>query len=89
MTNQPLVYVDGVRVQSQGGFAPGVGGGSIGDPSALANINFDAIERIEVLKGPAAATLYGSQANAGVIQIFTKQGSQETAPQIDIELGIK
>lgn len=86
MSNEPLVYVDGVRVQSNGGFAPGVGAGGIGAPSALANINFDSIERIEVLKGPAAATLYGSQANAGVIQIFTKQGSQETAPQIDVQL---
>ena len=86
MTNQPLVYIDGVRVQSQGGLAPGVAAGGIGEASALANINFDSIERIEVLKGPAAATLYGSQANAGVIQIFTKQGAQETAPQIDVEL---
>lgn len=86
MTNQPLVYIDGVRVQSSGGFAPGTGGAGLGEPSALANINFDSIERVEVLKGPAAATLYGSQANSGVIQIFTKQGTQETAPQIDVQL---
>lgn len=86
MTNEPLVYVDGVRVQSQGGFAPGVSAGGIGAPSALSNINFDSIKRIEVLKGPAAATLYGSQANAGVIQIFTKQGTQETLPQINVQL---
>ncbi len=86
MTNQPLVYVNGVRVNSTGGFAPGVATGGLGSPSALANINFDAIERVEILKGPAAATLYGSQANAGVIQIFTKQGAQEQAPQFELEV---
>ncbi|WP_083902114.1 SusC/RagA family TonB-linked outer membrane protein [Balneola vulgaris] len=85
MSNQPIIYVDGVRVAGAGGFAPGVNA-DIGAPSGLGNINFDSIERVEILKGPAAATLYGSQANAGVIQIFTKQGSQESAPQFDIEL---
>lgn len=85
MTNQPIVYVNGVRVNSTGGFAPGVGTGGLGAPSGLANINFDAIQRVEILKGPAAATLYGSQANAGVIQIFTKQGTREQAPQFDFQ----
>ncbi|HKK26345.1 MAG TPA: TonB-dependent receptor plug domain-containing protein, partial [Gracilimonas sp.] len=87
MTNQPLIYVDGVRVNGGGGFAPGFGAGGLGSPSGLSNINFDSIERVEILKGPAAATLYGSQASSGVIQIFTKQGSQESAPQFDVELG--
>jgi TonB-linked SusC/RagA family outer membrane protein len=87
MTNQPLIYVDGVRVNGGGGFAPGFGAGGLGSPSGLSNINFDAIDRVEILKGPAAATLYGSQASSGVIQIFTKQGRQESAPQFDIELG--
>ena len=87
MSNQPLIYVDGVRVNGTGGFAPGFGSGGLGSPSGLSNINFDAVERVEILKGPAAATLYGSQANAGVMQIFTTQGSEESAPQFDIELG--
>jgi TonB-linked SusC/RagA family outer membrane protein len=86
MSNEPLVYVDGVRINSTGGFAPGVSAGGRGQTSALSQLNFDAIERVEILKGPAAATLYGSQANAGVIQIFTKTGGQEQAPQFDIEL---
>jgi TonB-linked SusC/RagA family outer membrane protein len=85
MTNQPLIYVDGIRVTGAGGFAPGFAS-DLGSPSGLANINFDSIERVEILKGPAAATLYGSQANAGVIQIFTKKGSRDTPPQFDIEL---
>jgi TonB-linked SusC/RagA family outer membrane protein len=87
MSNQPLIVVDGVRVNGNGGFAPGFGAGGLGSPSGLSNINFDAVERVEILKGPAAATLYGSQANSGVMQIFTKQGSRETGPNFDIELG--
>ena len=69
------MYVDGVRVDIGGGFAGGVGAGGGGSPSRLDDINPDAIERIEILKGAAAATLYGTEASGGVIQIFTKKGS--------------
>jgi TonB-linked SusC/RagA family outer membrane protein len=41
----------------------------------MADINPADIERIEVLNGAAAAAIYGSRANAGVVQIFTKRGS--------------
>jgi TonB-dependent starch-binding outer membrane protein SusC len=69
--NQPVYYVDGVRMTggSQGGWS--VSGQST---SALDAINPDDIESIEVIKGPAAATLYGADAAAGVIQIITKKG---------------
>src|SRR5690606_9491856 len=40
----------------------------------LADLDPDDIERVEVLKGAAAAALYGSRANNGVVQIFTKRG---------------
>ncbi|MDZ7682932.1 MAG: TonB-dependent receptor plug domain-containing protein [Fodinibius sp.] len=40
----------------------------------LADLNPEDIERIEVVKGAAAAALYGSRANNGVVQIFTKEG---------------
>src|SRR5690625_6850304 len=42
--------------------------------SPLNDINPNDIERIEIVKGAAAATLYGSEASAGVIHIFTKKG---------------
>ena len=42
--------------------------------SALNDINPDEIESIEIVKGPAAATLYGADASAGVIQVITKRG---------------
>ena len=80
--NEPIVYVDGVRVDRGGGFGDFVGTGGGGYPSRLDNINPESIERIEILKGPAAATLYGTEASAGVIQVFTKQGSRG-APSFD------
>ncbi len=71
--NRPVFYIDGVRITSgtQGGFS--VSGQST---SALDAINPDDIESIEVIKGPAAATLYGADAAAGVIQIITKKGKR-------------
>lgn len=89
--NEPIVYVDGIRVDRGGGFGSPlmfVGGG--GAPSRLDDINPDAIERVEVLKGAAAATLYGTEASNGVIQIFTKKGARG-APQFDfsIEQGLQ
>lgn len=80
--NEPIVYIDGVRVDRSGGFGDYIGTGGGGTPSRLDDINPDAIERVEVLKGAAAATLYGTEASAGVIQVFTKTGSQG-APRFD------
>ncbi len=81
LSNQPLIYVDGVRTRSdeypRNGIFQGAtqrGANSYGSP--LNDINPDDIERIEVVKGAAATTLFGTDAAAGVIQIFTKRGSQ-------------
>jgi TonB-linked SusC/RagA family outer membrane protein len=83
----PVVYVDGVRVASNsaGSFnnswrTPNSSlsvrqGGHGQDASLLSNINPEDIESIEVIKGPAASTLYGADAANGVIQIITKRGS--------------
>lgn len=43
---------------------------------SLADINTEDVERMEVIKGAAASSLYGSDAANGVVQIFTKRGSQ-------------
>lgn len=83
-SNEPIVYIDGVRVDNSAGFGPGVGLNG-GAPSRLNDINPASIERIEVLKGAAAATLYGTEASNGVIQIFTKQGTSG-APRYDLVL---
>lgn len=73
MSNEPVVYVDGIRVDNSGDMGLSGGGGTTG--SRLDDFNWESIERVEVLKGAAAATLYGSEASSGVIQIFTKTGS--------------
>ncbi len=77
--NRPVVYVDGVRIDTEdlGSFNPsgaGTSGFSGQRTSALDLINPQDIESMEVLRGPAAATLYGADAAAGVIQIITKKG---------------
>ena len=69
---EPVVYVDGVRIES--GNQRGDCGSVTHCTSALDFLNPDDIESIEVIKGPAAATLYGAEAAAGVIQIITKKG---------------
>jgi TonB-linked SusC/RagA family outer membrane protein len=78
LSNQPLVFIDGVRMD--GGFrglfnVSGSGSATSGQaPSTLNDLNPNDIESIEIVKGPAAATLYGADASAGVIQIITKKG---------------
>ncbi len=69
---QPVVYIDGIRINS----------GSLGNfdvfgqgTSALDLLNPDDIESIEVIKGPAASTLYGAEAASGVLQVITKKGN--------------
>lgn len=70
-----LVLVDGVRV----------GSATMGS-TALESIPLSAIERIEVLRGPASA-LYGSDAIGGVIQVITKPGSGATGLSASAGLG--
>lgn len=69
------VYIDGVRVDSQS-----TGGASWQD------IPLEAIDRIEVLRGPAAA-VYGSDAIGGVVQIFTKKGEGKAKPYVGLGWG--
>jgi TonB-dependent SusC/RagA subfamily outer membrane receptor len=74
----PLIYVDGVRVGTENGAFEdaGVDDGAV---TVLGSISPQDIERIEVIKGAAASTLYGTDATAGVIQIFTKRGESGPA----------
>jgi TonB-linked SusC/RagA family outer membrane protein len=66
--NSPVVYVDGVKVYSDATTA------SATRSSRFDDINPDEIESVDILKGPAAATLYGTEAANGVINITTKKG---------------
>jgi TonB-linked SusC/RagA family outer membrane protein len=72
LSNDPIYVIDGIRMTSNGSDATiGVGGTS---PSRVNDISPEEIENIEIVKGPSAATLYGTDAANGVIVITTKKG---------------
>jgi TonB-linked SusC/RagA family outer membrane protein len=72
--NQPLYVVDGITINNSNLGSAGVWGGTdFGD--GISSINPDEIESVSVLKGGAAAALYGSRASNGVIIINTKSGA--------------
>ncbi len=80
LQGDPIVIVDGVRQDNTaGGTATLPLAASIGpvtpSPSRLNDLNFADIESIDVLKGPAASTEYGTDAANGVIVITTKHGT--------------
>lgn len=86
LTTDPIVYIDGIRMDNDPRRGTGQRGGA--RVSRLNDLNLDDIERIEVIKGPAAATLYGTEASNGVIQIITKRGrSGRPTFEIDVRTG--
>lgn len=92
-SSEPLYIIDGVIVNNstnrvtntQNSYDGNNFVGTIGE-NRMVDINPADIDRIEVLNGAAAAAIYGSRANAGVIQIFTKRG-KTGAPQINVSTG--
>ncbi|MBL0171844.1 MAG: SusC/RagA family TonB-linked outer membrane protein [Gemmatimonadaceae bacterium] len=72
--SDPLYIVDGVIIDNSSAQLADLGGRS-NPQNRLADLNPSDIERIEIIRGAAAAALYGSRANNGVVQIFTKRGS--------------
>ncbi|AFD08714.1 SusC/RagA family TonB-linked outer membrane protein [Solitalea canadensis] len=93
-SSQPLYVLNGVPMNnsnsgsaivtgaaSSEGSAGQYGGADLGD--GISNINPDDIESISVLKGAAAAALYGSRAGAGVIMITTKSGKAQKGIGVD------
>jgi len=72
LTNEPIFVIDGVRMSNNNAStAFGNGGANF---SRLGDISPEDIENIEIVKGPSAATLYGTDAANGVIVITTKKG---------------
>ncbi len=73
---QPIIYVDGVRINNDetGIFWAG-GQNNLGS----ANLNPEDIDKIEILKGPAGAATYGTQGSNGVVLITTKSGAMAPA----------
>lgn len=93
-SSEPLYIVDGVIVNNatnrvtntQNSYDGSNFVGNIGQ-NRMVDINPADIDHIEVLNGAAAAAIYGSRANAGVIQIFTKRGASGAA-QINFSTSI-
>lgn len=83
--NQPLYIIDGVPMDNQQlGDAGQYGGQDLGD--GISSINQDDIETMSVLKGPAAAALYGSRASNGVILITTKSFDKKSGNKFNVNL---
>jgi TonB-dependent SusC/RagA subfamily outer membrane receptor len=76
LSNTPLIYVDGVRVDNAQGTGPNNQSFGASTTTRWNDFNPDDIESIEIVKGASAATLYGTEAANGVIQIITKKGAQ-------------
>ncbi len=93
-SSEPLYIVDGVivnnntpRVTNTQGNYDGANFVGVVGQNRMVDINPADIEKIEVLNGAAAAAIYGSRANSGVIQIFTKRGSSG-APQVSFSSNV-
>ncbi len=83
LSNEPLLYIDGVRANNAVDGGPNIRQGR--QTNRINDINPEDIESIEIIKGPAAATLYGTEASSGVIQIITKKG-RSGAPAWDVAI---
>ncbi len=84
-SSDPLYIVDGVIVNNDSRQLIDLGGYA---QNRLVDLNPADIDRIEVIKGAAAAAIYGSRANNGVVQIFTKKG-REGKPQFSFSTQIR
>jgi TonB-dependent SusC/RagA subfamily outer membrane receptor len=72
--SDPLYIIDGVIIDNGSAQLADLGGRS-NPQNRLADLNPADIERVEIIRGAAAAALYGSRANNGVVQVFTKRGT--------------
>ena len=79
-STNPMIMVDGIEINNSNN-----GNGS-GDnvTSRLSDLDLSNVERVEVIQGSAAATIYGAQGANGVIQIFTKKGQRGDRLSINV-----
>lgn len=87
--NEPLVVVDGVPITDASSDTDDRWGNrAIDRGDGIADINPDDIETMSVLKGPAAAALYGSRAANGVILITTKSGAKTDKVKVSLSSNV-
>jgi TonB-dependent starch-binding outer membrane protein SusC len=95
-STQPMILVDGIQINTtsnrNGTLSSddnqGRGDASVistNQSSRLSDLDLASIERVEVIQGAAAATIYGAQGANGVIQIFTKKGARNGRTAITID----
>lgn len=73
LSNEPVYFLDGIRVTSQNR-SSGICDVGCAPPSRINDLNPEDFESIDVVKGPAASALYGTDAANGVVVITTKHG---------------
>lgn len=92
-STQPMIMVDGVQINAtsnrNGTLSSDDNQGrgnvvSTNQSSRLSDLDLSNVERVEVIQGAAAATIYGAQGANGVIQIFTKKGAKNGKTNITI-----
>ena len=84
-SNSPMILIDGVQINTDNNF----NGSTSNFSSRFSDIDLSNVEKIEVVQGAAAATIYGAQGANGVIQIFTKKGrSGKTRVSINAKTSI-
>lgn len=76
-STQPMILIDGVEVNASNSE---IGSGNMS--SRLSDLDLSNVERVEIVQGSAAATIYGAQGANGVIQIFTKKGRKSERADI-------
>ena len=75
LSSEPIIFIDGIRADNTAG-SNSIGFAGGGDtPSRINDIDPNDLELVQVLKGPSAATLYGTEASNGVMQFVTKRGA--------------
>jgi hypothetical protein len=86
LRNDPLVVVDGVRIVSDpDALTIGVGGAGT---SRLEDIDPNDVQRVRVLRGPAATAVYGPEAAAGAIEITTRGAGPGGGPRFQAWSGL-
>ena len=86
--NQPLFVVDGIPISNNIVGSSGSGGQEVDYGNAAGEINPDDIASMSILKGPAAAALYGSRAANGAILITTKSGKGQQGLGVTINSNV-
>jgi outer membrane receptor protein involved in Fe transport len=89
----PYNYFSAVQMRGQNSLNFGfiktyIDGVEISEPVMIATIDPNSIERIEILRGPQASTIYGSDASGGVMQIFTKKGQRSARPVLNVKTSV-